>query len=39
MELLDFARGPALTVALAIFVLGTLVSRLAGFCLIDRHVR
>ena len=35
MELLDFARGPALTVALAIFVLGTLW-RLAGVLLLPR---
>ena len=35
MELLDFARGPALTAALAIFVLGTLW-RLAGVLLLPR---
>ncbi|MCW5665898.1 MAG: nitrate reductase [Piscinibacter sp.] len=35
MDLLDFARGPALTAALAVFVLGTLW-RLAGVLLLPR---
>ena len=35
MELLDFARGPALTFAMAVFVLGTLW-RLAGVLLLPR---
>lgn len=35
MELLDFARGPALTAAFAVFVLGT-VWRLAGVLLLPR---
>lgn len=35
MDLLDFARGPALTVALAVFVLGTLW-RLVGVLLLPR---
>lgn len=36
MDLLDFARGPALTVALAVFVLGTLW-RLVGVLLLPRR--
>lgn len=36
MELLQFARGPALTIALAVFLFGTLW-RLVGVLLLERH--